>query len=430
MTVQRFKNNFISRAAFGAALMTIFVGAFVAVTMPSAPSSGAFAADASIPLAVSSPLLRALEERDPGALRSALGSASSAGSASSIAVSSFDVVPEGYTPGSIALPADFQGGLGRNSFDDSTVFCSVGAFQDNDLALVNLASGTSQIIADGPFGAIGGCVAISPTQIVLVDNSFGGASFPGETILLLDDNNPADGDFDDPGEITELLAPILTNPGSDFSGAQVRLVPAGNPSGIPSGSVMIQTADGGGMAELLVLADPLGVPAFLPAAGPYFTGFDFNGGFDFTAAGEIILGTTEATFFTGEIFGLVNTNSDEDIDGGESNAIRTGEFGIADLAIDAEDDVLVMANDFTFTGVVLTFPTPGDLLADSVTPAVFASVQAGFAGSLIVSSRTRQFEPFGGEGGATLLLGTFGTNNVLTLTPGALSSARAWEEYE
>lgn len=421
MTVQCFKNNSISRAAITVALITSFVAA-------SASSSGAFADDASSPLTMSSPLLRAMAERDPDVVRLALGSELSKSAAA--AVSSFNVVPEGYTAGSILLPADFQGGLGRNSFDDSTVFCSVGAFQDADLVLINLVDGTAQVIADGPFGAIGGCVAISPTQIVLVDNSFGGAAFPGETILLLDDNNPADGDFDDPGEITELLAPILTNPGSDFSGAQVRLVPAGNPSGIPSGSVMIQTADGGGVAELLVLADPLGTPAFLPAAGPYFTGFDFNGGFDFTSSGAIIMGTTEATFFTGEIFGLVNTNADEDIDAGESNAIRTGEFGIADLSIDAEDDVLVMANDFTFTGVVLTFPVPGDLLADSVTPTVFASVQAGFAGSIIVSSRVRQFEPFGGEGGATLVLGTFGTNNVLTLTPGALNSARTWEEYE
>lgn len=341
----------------------------------------------------------------------------------------FTTVPGGFNASSIALPEGFAGGLGADPTDDRIVYASVGAFTDNKLAKVDLESASSRIVAQGPFGSIGGIAVLSATEMVLVDNSNAAGGPPDDTILIARDTN-GDGDFDDAGEIEELIAPILT-PGN-WTGVQARTVPPGDPSGIPSGSVVIQTADGGGGSELLVVADPLVAPAYRPAASAYFSGFDFNGGFDFDSQGRLLMGTATGSF-VGNVIALVNTNLDENIDPGEFHTIVSGgglPFGKSDLAIDAEDEVYC-----TSGGFIDSFPIPADPLTGSATPANFAVTDSGFLSAILFNSKTRPFEPGVGAAGASLIASGFTggfeqATNLLVLTPSQSLEVGEWNLYK
>src|SRR5690606_18505983 len=106
---------------------------------------------------------------------------------------------------------------------------------------------------------------------------------PVETNLLLQDLT-LDGDFDDPGEIVELIAPVgISNPDPSFglyTGSQMRVVPPGAPGGLPSGAVAVQTADNATSSELLIITNPAnpGSAAYHPAGAAWFEGYGFNGG--------------------------------------------------------------------------------------------------------------------------------------------------------
>lgn len=330
---------------------------------------------------------------------------------------SFTSHPDGYDAASIDLPDLFTGALAVDPENENRVFASVGSFGEMRLALVDLETETSWIVAAGPFGSIGGLAVLSATQTAIVENGSNPAGPPDKTILLASDLD-GDGDFDDPGEIEELIAPILVGPDAPFgfSGAQSRVVPPGNPSGISSGSLMVQTADGGGNAELLVIVDPLGAPAYRPIDGAYFSGFDFNGGFDFDSEGNILLGSLSSATFQGEIFALVNTNGDEAIAPDESNLlVRDANlpFGISDLAIDSENEVFGASG-----GGIQTFPVPGDPLTAEATPTTFALTDSFFLSGILFNTKQKPFEPFSGPEGAKLVVGDgIGTTNLLVLSP-------------
>lgn len=346
-------------------------------------------------------------------------------------VLSFTSIPSGYTGDSIPLPRTFAGALAADPNDDLTIYASIGSFLDAELVRIDLASGAVTTVADGPFGNLAGIAVLSATQLALVDNASAPGGPPDRTILLAQDLN-ADRDFNDPGEIGELIEPILTG-FFGWSGAQARVVPTGNASGIPSGSVLIQTADGGGEGDLLVVADPLGTPDFRPTGGAFFTGFDFNGGLDFDSAGNLLVGAAnviDPTFFVivGNVLALEDVDQDESIGAGESNQVVSGEQlpnGIFDLIIDAEDDVFV-----TSGGEVLTFPAPAAPLLETATPSLFVGTNSFFLTGLMINSKLRQFEPSSGSNGATLVIGSgFGELNLLSLRPEITASVENWELY-
>jgi hypothetical protein len=333
----------------------------------------------------------------------------------------FVSVPQGYHAGSIHLPRGFTGALGVDPTDDQIVYASVGGFGDVDLSRIDLHSGTATIVAEGPFGNIGGIAVLSATEIVLVENAGAAGGPPDKTILLASDLN-ADGDFNDAQELRELIAPILEG-FFGWSGAQARLVPPGSPASIPSGSVLIQTADGSGAAEVLVVTDPLGSPTYRPAGGAFFAGFDFNGGLDFDSQGRLLVGAAtviDPTTFViaGQVFGTQNLNSDQVIGASESHIlVPSGQLpsGISDLVVDREDDAFC-----TSGGSIKTFHVPANVLSGEVAVTDFAPTHSSFLSAVLLNSRARSFEPFSGPGGAILLVGGgFGETNLLTLTPTA-----------
>ena len=333
--------------------------------------------------------------------------------------------PGGYETGSIALPKPFAGAMGAVPGNDNLIYAVIGSWPDYHLALINLTDKTVQIVCDGPFGYVGGIAPISETQVVIVDNGL-------DKIFLATDIN-RNGNFDDAGELAELIQPIL--PGTDgFTGAQARIVPPGNPSGIPSGSVVIQTADGGGAAELLVITDPTTAPAFRPLGGPYYTGFDFSGGFDFDRQGRIMMGLVTLSSWAGSIRALVNSNGDEDIDAGEANTIVDWELGMADVMIDAENDILFGGFNASFQGTIRTCPVPDDPLTAIAAPRDLAVTNSGYLSAILLNSKTKPFDRGTGPNGATLLIGGYvgldSADNLLTLTPKIPTAASNWERYE
>lgn len=347
----------------------------------------------------------------------------------------FTSIAPGYAPGSIALPAGFGGALGTLASESDTLYVSIGSYGNMKLARVDLATGLAAVVADGPFGSLAGIAPLTSTAVALIDNSSASGGPPDQTILLARDNNPADGDFNDPGEITELIAPILTG-AFGFTGAQARRVPPSASAALPLGSLVVQTADGGAAGELLAIVDPLSAsPGFTPAGGSWFSGFDYNGGFDFDSRGVVWMGSVDSASFAGTVTALVNLNFDSRIDPGEFHDVVAGENGMADLSIDAEDDVFFSAPNASFAASARTFRAPASPLGAAATPVDFAATNASYLSALLVTSKNRPFEPFGGAGGAVLVLGGFAPDfssavNLLTLTPGiGNNGAHDWELY-
>lgn len=334
----------------------------------------------------------------------------------------FTSVPEGYVAGSVPLPATFNNAIGVHPDRPREIYVSVGFFGGSMLARVDPVTGESAIVASGPFGNLGGIVPLDATHVVVADNHDVAEGVPGETILLLSDDD-GDGDFEEPGEVRELIAPILT---ADFSGTQMRRLDPWWVSGMPYGSIGIQTADGAGGGEILVLVDPLGTPSFRPTDGAYYSGFDYNGGFDFDSRGDFYVGTLNGTSFTGEIHVIAESADGADTAGetartSDTRVLIEGEGGMSDLVIDREDDILFAAPNASFVASVRTFRAPANPLADAVAPVDLAGTDSGFLTTLALDTKSEPFDPFDGPG-ATLYVGGLAgdfssTTNLLTLTP-------------
>ncbi len=336
-------------------------------------------------------------------------------------------VPPGYTASSVELGQPFAGALAFDPVDPEIFYSSVGAFGNMSILRVDTGAETTTTVA-GPFGSIGGLAMLSNGDLAITEN------YTSDTIFRARDLN-ADGDFLDEGELTELISPILTD--GDFTGAQIAVAPAGNPSGIPSGSLVIQTADGETNSELLIVRDPeTATPAFRPEGDAYYTGFQYNGGVAFAPGGEIIVGESTLDFFTyassGRIVALVNTNGDERINAGESNVLVDELLllnGLTDLTVSGEGRVFFSEG----SGDVRSFALPGNLLTGSVTPTVFAQTNGTYISAVRLNRTDADFAS--ANPSVKLYLGGFTpgfvqATNLLVLSPLAPSAVRDWAIYE
>ena len=85
----------------------------------------------------------------------------------------------------------------------------------------------------------------------------------------------------------------------------------------------------------------------------------------------------------------MNVNGNETIDAGESNKLVTGENGMSDLIIDAEDDVFFAGANELFAAAIRTFRAPDDPLVGTAMPTDFAVTDSGFLTGVILNSRAR-----------------------------------------
>lgn len=336
-------------------------------------------------------------------------------------------VPSGYTTSSLELGLPFGGALAFDLADPDRLFASYGSFGSMSILQADVATQTTRTVA-GPFGNVGGLAVLDNGDLAISEN------FTSDTIFRARDLN-GDGDFLDPGEVTNLITPILGDNG-DYTGGQLAVAPAGNSSSIPAGALLVQTADGQTSSELLVITVPdTAAPAYQPGSGAYYSGFQYNGGFGFSASGHLILGESRVENFTflpsGRILALVNLNGDEDIDPGESFELAGPgalNAGLSDLAVSGDDRVFFTEN----SGDVRSFPLPADLLSETANPSVFAQTNGAYLSTVRFDRTGPSFSPgnpvrlyVGGY-----LPGFVQATNLVVITPAAVSAAQDWGIYE
>jgi hypothetical protein len=336
-------------------------------------------------------------------------------------------IPYGYGVQSIELGVAFAGSIAQNPLNDNQVFVSVGGFGTNSVVRVDTQLGTTTTVT-GVLGVVAGMTILSNGDLVITE------TFTSNTILRARDLT-ADGDFLDAGEITELIAPILT---VDFTGAQAAVAPAGNVSGIPAGSLLVQTSDGATDSELLVIENPTTTPAYRPPGAAYYSGYQYNGGFAFDQAGNIIFGISQFSMITflssGKIAALVNSNSDPDIDPGESNVLvdeTTLNAGLTDLTVSNEGTAYYTEN----SGAVKGFQLPANLLTGSGSPSTFLQTDSAYLSIARIDFPGRPFVPTTSSPRARMYVAgldaSFGSaTNLLIVSPVVPTAAAGWEMYE
>jgi hypothetical protein len=338
-------------------------------------------------------------------------------------------LPAGYTTSSIELGQPFGGALVADPANTDRLYVAAGFFGNQSILRVTLSSGTTSTVATG-FGSIGGIAVLGNNDLAVTEN------FTSQGLFRARDLN-SDNDFLDAGEVTELIAPILADSGATFTGAQVTVARAGNAAAIPAGSLIVQTADGGTSAELLVVQNPTTAPGYRPTGGAFFGGFAYNGGVAFDAAGNVIMG--ESVIPGGRVYALVNSNADQAIGAGESHVLADTAAipdGIADLAVSADGRVFYGGNGpgFSPAATLMWFQLPGNLLTGSGTPAVFANTNSTYLSAVRFDEPTRSFVAAAGGNTARLLVsgldGTFaGFTNVMVVRPSGVSGVGEWEMY-
>lgn len=361
---------------------------------------------------------------------------------------SFTHTPQNYIAGSIDLGQGFAGAITVDPDNPDIIYASVGYWQHMSVVRINLSDESVETAASGYFGSIGGMAAPGPNQLIILDNDDNTtSSIPGETILLCTDKN-TDGDFDDPGEIEELIQPILTS-GGDFTGAQAMIVPDGDPYGIPSGSMIFQTADGSGNSEVCIVTEPTSstTAQFFPAGVAFFSGFDYNGGLAFDWQGRLYCGAANDSW-TGEVYALVNLDYDNKIDPGEYNDVVTSETlfgGISDITMADRSSLLVATNPWTGMQIknceieYQETMNGVNILEDDVPLTDFADTDSPWITNILINSKDYWFfpiQPTTGDGDpfATLIIGGYASGwapatNLLTLQETVDSSVEEWGLY-
>lgn len=336
-------------------------------------------------------------------------------------------IPAGYSVRSLDLGLPYGGALAVDPTNPDRVYVATGSFGDMDVISVNTVAGTTTTVA-GPFGNIGGMTALPNGDLLISEN------FTSETIFLAHDAN-LDGDFFDAGELAPLIPPLLRY--GDYTGAQMAVAPAGNAAGIPAGVPLVQTADGAASSSLLVIDTTTSPAALRPAGGAFFTGFEYNGGVAFDPDGNVILGESRFTWvpyaLSGRIFALVNTNGNEAIDAGESHALVDEPqlpLGLADLTVSKERTVYFGDN----SGVVKSFPLPGNLLMGSGSPVPFIGTNSIYVSTVRIDDVSKPFTSGATGNTARLYIGGLdssyaGFTNLLILEPTAPARVQDWQLY-
>lgn len=339
----------------------------------------------------------------------------------------------GYTSISLELGRPYAGAVAFDPSVGTRMYASVGSFGNQSVLRVDTTLGTTATVLTG-LGSVGGMAILSNADLVFTENG------TSQSIFRARDLN-ADLDFLDAGEVTELIAPILADSGFGFTGAQIAVAPAGNASAIPAGSLVIQTADGGTSGELLVVENPTSAtPAYRPVSSAYFSGFGYNGGVAFDPSGNLVMG--ESVYPAGKVYGLVNTNVDQQITSGTESHVLVDTAaipnGIADLAVSAQGRVFFGGNGLGFgtaDAPIRTFQLPGNLLTGSGTPSTFAGTNSVYLSTLRFDNAAKTFAAGATVNTARLIVGGldtsfYGFTNLLIIQPGAIAAVQDWAAFE
>lgn len=334
---------------------------------------------------------------------------------------SASLLAPGYTAESIELGVPFGGAVAQHPTKANIVYVSAGNYGEHTILEVNTDTGTTQTVSP-QVGNIGGIAVLNNGDLAITENMV------QDTILRARDLD-ADGLFLSPGEISTLIAPPGA-PGT-FTGEQAMVVPAGNAAGLPAGTLLVQTADGGSSSSLLAIGNPeSATPGYLPPDAGWFTGFTYNGGMGFSPDGHVVMGTSD--FPVGRVLALVNANNNDRIEPEEAREIIGSdvlEDSISDLAVSGDGLLVTTEN----SGLVRWFDLPADLATGTVqTSGVLALTNGVYLSAARLREPSKSFRSGAAWSASTsLLLGGFvsypAATNLLVIKPiPAPASACGW----
>jgi hypothetical protein len=351
---------------------------------------------------------------------------------------SFINYPPGYAAGIVPLgPGNFAVALAADPQNENFLYAAGNFSGVNRIVHLDLRSGARTSVFTCPTTVtVAGFAVLDAHAIFISDNMH-------DRLYVLRDNNPRDGDFDDPGEARELITPILTNPGGDWTGSAVAIVrSASNRLHLPAGTVLFQSEDGGTThGEVLAVVNPLTHPAYQPPANAFVSGFNYGGGLAFDSAGRLLVASS---FYpsSGKVWICDDLNGNAFIGPGEANILvprasaTTQSVGLSALAVDAINrGYLAVGWGFgtTARSNIESFVVPADPLRGTARVATFASVNSPYVSALVLNSTTRLFAPWASNGATMVILASdpmYGNlDYLLTLKPLALAAVRRWRMY-
>lgn len=245
--------------------------------------------------------------------------------------------PVGYAVGRIELGSGNSATALAPDPEDENFFYAAGLFDGAPrIVRINLVTGQWTSVCTCPTTVSVSGFAVLSSDVIFVSDNW------NNQLLVLHDEN-LDGDFDDAGEISRLIEPILTHPTWGWTGTSVLVVRSdANRLGLPAGTVLFQSEDGETTAgEILAVVDPLSSPTYQPPGGAYFSGFNYGGGMAIDSEGRLVV---VSSFFPdgGKVWICEDISGDGAIGSGESNVILdwTGQgllAGLSALALDGQD---------------------------------------------------------------------------------------------
>jgi len=347
--------------------------------------------------------------------------------------------PTGYSVGKVSL------GEGNIAFAlapdpaDARFIYAAGLFDfESRIVRLGLRTSSQTVVCNCPSTVSVGGFAVYTTDTMFVSDSW------NHQLLVLRDRN-ADGDFDDAGEIERLIEPILTDLPSGWTGNAVAIVwSAANRLGLPAGTVLFQSEDGGTTGgEVLAVVDPLTSPVYQPAGGAFFAGFNYGGGIAVDARGRLVVGSS---FYPdpGKVWFGEDLSGDGAIGPDESSILvddlaagGTGK-GLSGLAVGADNRAFACVNDTVSSQPVVRIQTlriPWNFHRGLSPVETFGILNAGYVSSIIFNG-AKSFAPAAIDG-ATMVIAASGPppnyenyDYLLTLTPNGPLRVRQWQQYE
>lgn len=352
---------------------------------------------------------------------------------------SFLEVPEGYRASTLSLGVgNAAGALVEDPVDENFVYVA-GMFDGaTRIVHVDLRDGQWTAVYDAAATvSIGGFAVLAPDVMFISDNM-------NDQLLILEDNNPQDGDFNDPGEVRDLIAPILTHPTFGWTGNAVRIVRSGNNQlGLPANTVLFQSEDGNTTeGEVLAVVDPTTSPSYQPDGGAFFSGFDYGGGLVIDSYGRLILASSSYPD-TGKIWVCEDTSGDGVIDDGESSAAlsrvsdTTEQAGLSTLAIDRSDRCYTTVGWGGFgapaESEIRMFSVPENNPTSTSEATVFARLDSPFINAIVFSTLSRTFDPSANDGAMMVISATDGfygnLDYLLIVRPFRQTGVKRWDLY-